>query len=151
MKRYLTLSAICILASVFMAPMASAQCPLSTFVGTWGYHAEAISFVPPNIQGFFYAASAGRFAASVATDRAGNSYGLLTTVDTTSKTGEILRLEQGSGKFQLNPDCSGGTIVFTGTSSGLANFDFYFVNGGTEIYMVGTDVGTIKTGTAKKI
>jgi hypothetical protein len=39
--------------------------------------------------------------------------------------------------------------MFTNTSSGLGNFDFYFAAGKTEMYLIGIDAGTLKGGVAK--
>jgi len=151
MKRYITLSAILVLASVFMAPMASAQCPLNTLnAGKWAFHITDLSFQPLSFSEIFVLGSAGTFQVHqpiVTTD-----YGTveeLDTLDTTSKNLGIFRHEQGHGWYQLLPDCSGGTIMFTNTSSGLDNFDFYFVAGGTEMYLIGIDNGTLKGGVAK--
>jgi hypothetical protein len=150
MKRYITLSAILVLASVFMAPMASAQCPLTTLSGqTWSFHITDISFQPLAFQDIFVLGSAGEFTASIATNKAGNPIGWLTTLDTTSKNLGIYRQEQGYGEYQLLPDCSGGTLMFTSTLSRLGNFDFYFSAGKTEMYLIGIDAGTLKGGVAK--
>ena len=150
MKRYITLSAILVLASVFMAPMASAQCPLSTLSGTWGFHITDISFQPLAFQDIFVLGSAGQFTVTGAT-RENGMVGVLSTIDTTSKNLGIFRQELGGGAYQLLPGCNGGTIMFTNTSSGLGNFDFYFVSGGTEMYLIGIDNGTLKGGVAKQL
>jgi hypothetical protein len=149
MKRYITLSAILVLASVLMAPMASAQCPLSTLSGTWSFHITDISFQPLAFQDIFVLGSAGEFTATIGTNKAGATVGTLATLDTTSKNLGIFRHELGGGAYQLLPDCSGGTIMFTNTSSGLGNFDFYFAAGKTEMYLIGIDAGTLKGGVAK--
>ncbi len=149
MKRYITLSAILVLASVLMAPMASAQCPLSTLSGTWAFHITDISFQPLAWQDIFVLGSAGQFTVTGAT-RDNGIVGVLSTIDTTSKNLGIFRQEVGGGSYTLLPGCNGGTITFTNTNSGLGSYDFYWA-GASQLYLIGIDAGTLKGGVASQV
>ena len=54
--------------------------------------------------------------ASVGTDRGGNPIGLLTVTQTSSIDGSPTRQEIDAGRFQVNSDCTGGTLTFRTTN-----------------------------------
>ena len=151
MRIYLAIAAICILASLLVTG-ANAQCgtftdPLNALVGsnvagttaTWSYQLEGVE----NIVG-----AVGRFTATVGVDpRApGVSQGLVTATQTTNNgVFGVEQLAQYAGKYQVFPDCSGGTIMlgsaisFNAPSSSNRSYQFFFANGFSEMYLIGVD------------
>jgi hypothetical protein len=105
---------------------ASLSTPLEAFVGVWGFSTDGSTL---SAQPFV---SAGVFVASIGTDSAGNRIGVLAITATSSNNGQITRLERDAGSFQVNPDCSGGTLVFNLSSHPFA-FDFWFAGGTSRI------------------
>ncbi|MES1257345.1 MAG: hypothetical protein ABUS51_02900 [Acidobacteriota bacterium] len=123
-------------------PAACPANPLDSFTGMWTF---SVSGLIPEIQHF---AAAGQFTAS-STDSAGNPAALITILDTSSIDGQLTRQSPDSGKFQILPDCSGGSLRLNFAASPM-NFDFWFFNGGTEIVLIGTDNGTAVSGKARR-
>ncbi len=128
MKRFVTITAICILADL-LSPQAHAQCvpgtdPLQVLVGRWVFNAKGFaSSLAPIV-------SPGQFAATIATDQAGNKTGVLSITRTLNQNGQITRLETDAGRYQIFPDCSGGTLTFN-LSTGPFAVDFWFADGGS--------------------
>jgi hypothetical protein len=95
--------------------------PLELIAGTtWGFRAQD-----------FVAGSVGIFTASIS---AGS--GVLAVSETeTFATGNVVRLAQGAGRYQVYSDCSGGELLFN--IGGIATqYEFVFVDGGNEMFMV---------------
>jgi hypothetical protein len=126
----LTAVAISAVALLLLAPLASAQCtgnPLQALAGTWTFRAAGVgaaSFV-----------SAGQFTATIGVDRAGSPLGRLTIVATTIVDGVVIRQEVDAGTYQILPDCSGGTLTINLSTRPIA-YDFWFLEGATEMYFV---------------
>ena len=133
-------------AALFLQSEAKAQtCPgLPVLVGAWAFSTDGFNFPPTR-----FLASAGVFVASVGTDRAGNPIGLLAITQTTSLDGSPTRQENDFGRFQINADCTGGTLTFN-VSSRPVQFDFFFVNT-SEIRLIATNSADIVEGSAKRI
>ena len=144
MKR-IVMAAMLLVAMTMLTPLAQAQCPSSTFVGTWVFSVKGFQFPVLSV-----IASAGRFVASEGADRPGLPVRQnLTITASTSITGSISRLEtDATGRFQLFPNCSGGTLTANLSGRG-ATFEFFFVNQ-NEIVLVGNREGDILTGSARR-
>src|SRR4051794_20700512 len=69
MKRF-TFALTGAMAVMLMAPHAQAQCPLGALAGTWIFSVDGFQ-----VPAFQFLSSAGRFVATVGTDRAGNPQG----------------------------------------------------------------------------
>jgi len=136
MKRCISVLALCLLASMLLGTQAYAQCPtgvtpLQILTGNWTFKVTGLNF-----------AAAGVFRARVGVDpRTPNVVqGLLSVTTTSNNNGVIVRQETESStiKYQVLPDCSGGTITLVATSRPIT-FDFYFTKAWTEIYLVSID------------
>lgn len=80
-------------------------------------------------------------------DRAGNRIGLL-TITTTSRDGfGVTRLETDAGRYQVSPNCLGGTLTFN-LSSRPMQFDFWFSDLNRQLFIVSTTPGKAATGRA---
>ena len=138
------IAAVCFLAVVLLIPQAHAQCPagttnpLTTFVGAWTFESEGFNFPPTQ-----FLASAGRVVATLGTDRAGNTIGVLAITQSSSIDGSPTRLESDAGRFAVFPDCSGLTLTFN-VSSGPVQLDCFFASA-TSLVCVGTNNGKIIT------
>jgi hypothetical protein len=145
----ITIAAASILLGGLLMPQAHAQCPagtvnpLQTLVGAWTFTTKGFAF-PPTV----FLAAGGRFVATVAMDRSGAPLGTLSVTQTASMDGTPARLETDIGTFQVNPDCSGGTLTFN-ISSRPVQFDFFTVNA-NQIFLVGTNAGDIIAGIANR-
>jgi len=149
MKRRLTIAAFCLFVPAFLAPQARGQCPpgntnpLQVFTGVWTFKAQGFNLPP-----FHFLAAAGRFSATVGTNQAGAPVGILAITESTSVDGNPTRLDTETGRFQVNADCSGGTLNLN--SAGRPDqYDFYFANA-NEIYFVGTNNGDNVSGRAQR-
>ena len=79
---------------------------------------------------------AGAINASLSTDRGGNPLGLLGIVASSSLgQGSITRQESDAGRFQVNDDCSGGTLIMN-LSSRPIQYQFYFRSGFREMDVI---------------
>lgn len=147
MKHFLMLVATCFAAGVLLVPAAQAQCPaqpLDALAGPWTFSTDGFTLPPIG-----FLASAGRFVATVGTNRNGQPLGILQITNSGSINGSPTRLEVDAGRFALNADCTGGTLTFN-LSSRPVQFDFYFVNA-DEIVLVGSNNADIVLGSAKRI
>jgi hypothetical protein len=148
MNRCIAITAICILTDVLLASQAHAQClgtdPLQALVGTWTFSTAGFT---PGTQPF---ASAGRFVASIATAKAGNTQGVLSFTESfSSNTGQVTSQGTDLGRYQVNPDCSGGNMKFN-SATNPSTFDFWFVSP-KEIRFVSDTSGVIVWGVAKAV
>ncbi len=153
MKRYITLFALCLLAAFVAAPQAHAQCnagPGNPLTGTWTYHTEGASLFSTTPPVFFVYVSGGRFTATSGVDVHNNPVGLLSVIATTNRNLSMFRLGQSRGTYQINADCSGGSLVFMDGEANI-QFDFWFAAGNTEMYWVTNELGVLATGVAKRI
>jgi hypothetical protein len=98
-------------------------------------------FAVPRIQ---VLAAAGRVVATISPAGAG----VLAITSSSGVNGTTTRLEKDAGRFQVNSDCSGGTLTFN-ISSRPAQFDFFFVNF-AKIVFVGTNNGDVILGKAER-
>jgi hypothetical protein len=117
--------------------------PLTLLVGNWAFHAED-----------FASGSVGAFNAQIK-----NGLGFLTVTETSTLSGEVIRGQQFTGKYQVYGDCSGGELLFN-VGRNAVQYEFVFVDGGAEIFMVSDsatprNVGNVafrgNSGKAKKI
>ncbi|MCU1233641.1 MAG: hypothetical protein JWP63_1608 [Candidatus Solibacter sp.] len=137
MKRCMSMLALCLLMSVLVGKQAHAQCPagvtnpLQALAGSWAFKLTGLNF-----------GAAGIFTATVGVDPRipAVTQGLLSATTTSNNNGIVVRqeTETNSIKYQVFPDCSGGTITLVATSRPIT-FDFYFLEGFTEIYLVSID------------
>ena len=145
MKRSI-LAATVLLAAAAFSPSAQAQCPvpgapLQALVGTWAFSTHG--FQQP---AFEFLAAAGRFTASISPT---TGRGVLTVTTTSSIGGSIVRQEVDAGNFQVDDDCTGGTLRFN-LSSRPIEFEIYFVNA-DEITLVGDTNRDAVVGTARRV
>ncbi len=127
----LGLATACLLALVLFAPLAQAQpCVvggvggIDPFLGAvWAFQTQT---------GEHGQASIGTF---VGTPK--NGVGFVDVIETISTNGSVTRLAQATGRYQLYPDCSGGTLDFMWNGQAI-QFEFVFLPQRTEIYMVST-------------
>ena len=131
-----------------------AGCPanaLSVLSGPWTFNVQA-NFqngsrarpVPPADDNY---AATGQFVASIGTDRAGNAVGRLALNATAVLDTSITRLEGDVGSFQINDDCTGGTLTFN-LSSRPQQYDFWFYDNKQSMYFVSTRDGQPFLGSA---
>jgi hypothetical protein len=92
--------------------------------------------------------AAGRFAAAVGVDRAGNPLGVLALSVTSANNSTVTRRESDVGRYQVNPDCSGGTLTFN-LSSRPVQFDFFF-SSANRLVMIGSNQGDLVIGSAQR-
>lgn len=88
----------------------------------------------------FNYAIVGRFVASVGADRNGTPIGVINVVASSVQngvlaTGSVTRLETDVGRYQINANCTGGTIWFN-LSSRPISFDFFFFDSREQMYLV---------------
>ena len=141
------------MATSLMAYDPSASClanPLSGLSGNYVFQIEGVSPYTYGITGVFNA--------STAVDRGGNTVGVL-RITASSILGQTVfpnaggnpasftRLETDAGKYTINAGCTGGTLIFN-MSSRPMQFDFFFFDGGRQIYIVSTSEGRQATGRA---
>jgi hypothetical protein len=130
----------CATAGMLLTPFAaSAQCPsgdpLQVLVANWTFQAKGVAPI-------LYK-SAGQFTASIV-----NGRGFLAIVQTLNNGVQIIRQERDIGSYQINSTCSGGTLVFN-LSTGPIAFDFWFLEGRTELYFVSINSGLPVVGGAE--
>lgn len=127
-------------------------CPASTLLalnGPWTFNVQTIVKLSADANW----AAVGRFRASVGADRLGNPTGVLninaTSLKTTGFNGfpSPTRLENDLGSFQINEDCTGGSLIMN-LSSFPMQYDFWFYNNNQSIYFVSTSPGRGATGSA---
>ena len=116
--------------------------PLDSFSGKW-------TFTLTGVEGALPFGSIGILTASSGTSNLGLPAGALQIVDDTSVGGQLSRQSPDSGKFQILPDCSGGSLRLN-LSGVPMTLDFWFFNGGSEIVLVGTDNGATISGRARR-
>ena len=140
------------MATSLMAADPSAAClanPLSGLAGNYVFQIEGVFPYQYGITGVFNA--------STAVDRGGNTVGVL-RITASSILGPLFavngaqgisftRLETDAGKYTVNAGCTGGSLIFN-LSSRPMQFDFWFFDGGRQIYIVSTLGGRQATGRA---
>ena len=125
--------------------------PLSGLAGNYVFQIEGV-------QPYTYGIT-GVFNASTGFDRGGNTVGVL-RITASSILGNSFfdpfslgfpasytRLETDAGKYTVNADCRGGSLIFN-LSSRPMQFDFWFFDGGRQIYIVSSLAGRPATGRA---
>lgn len=127
------------LATVTSHLYAAAPPPFNCAANPLAAMKEAYVFSAQGILPFNYAIT-GRFVASIGTDRSGAPIGIINVVATTVQnglvtTGSVTRLETDVGRFQVNANCTGGTIWFN-LSSRPISFDFWFFDSREQLYLV---------------
>ncbi|MBY0505097.1 MAG: hypothetical protein K2X03_14390, partial [Bryobacteraceae bacterium] len=123
------------------------QCPanpLTALSGTWTFNVQTNNTVGGGLRFFV----AGQFTA---TPGAANSPNGVLTITATSVLGLNLasttREEQDAGRYQINDNCTGGTLTMN-LSSFPMQYDFVFVDGGRSLYLISTSPGKPATGSA---
>ena len=141
-----------LMATSLMAADPSAGClanPLSGLAGNYVFQIEGVFPYQYGITGVFNA--------STGVDRGGNTVGVL-KITASSILGpefainspqgiSFTRLETDAGKYTVNAGCTGGSLIFN-LSSRPMQFDFWFFDGGRQIYIVSTLGGRQATGRA---
>lgn len=125
-----------------------AVAPLSLLNGPWTFNVQTLTKPFDGAQ----ITVAGRWVASVGADRLGNPVGLLNINATTLRTSffghpDPTRLESDYGSFQINADCTGGTLTMN-LSSYPMQYDFWFYDNYQKMYIVSTRPGRGATGSA---
>ncbi len=122
--------------------------PLSLLSGPWTFNVQTLSqlYDPAQIS------VAGRFVASAGTNTLGQAVGLLKINASTLRTArnggnDPTRLETDAGSFQINADCTGGTLTMN-LSSYPMQYDFWFYDNYQKMYIVSTTAGRGATGSA---
>ena len=118
--------------------------PLTSLAGPWVFNVQTIGKVDNDANW----AAAGRFLASAGADRGLlniNATSLFT--DPNGGSQSITRLENDFGGFQINGDCTGGTLIMN-LSSFPMQYDFWFYNNNQSIYFVSITPGRGATGSA---
>ena len=140
------------MATSLMAADPSAACLANPLSGLSGNYVFQIEGVFPYQYGI-----TGVFNASTGVDRGGNTVGVLKITASSilgpefavnSRQGiSFTRLETDAGKYTVNAGCTGGSLIFN-LSSRPMQFDFWFFDGGRQIYLVSTLGGRQATGRA---
>ena len=123
--------------------------PLSGLAGNYVFQIEGVFPYQYGITGVFNA--------STGVDRGNNTVGVLKITASsllgpefaTTRGGDLsfTRLETDAGKYTVNAGCTGGTLIFN-LSSRPMQFDFWFFDGGRQIYIVSTSQGRQAVGRA---
>ena len=131
----------------FTADNAQAQCPANPLTALSGNYVFSAEGIAPFVYGI-----TGVMKASTGVDRAGQPVGLLTITATSFYEPDVLRfkrqpfdassdarsatrLESDIGTYQINANCSGGTLYFN-LSSRPMQYDFWFSDGGRQLVFV---------------
>jgi len=150
-KRCVSITTVCVVSGVLFAWPADGQCPAGAtnqlLVGTWTYSTQGSSAISTAFASAGPYAAAGQFTAGIGTDRSGTTIGVLKITQTSNLNGGIVSQETDVGRYQVFPDCSGGTLTFNLSTRPL-QFDFWFVSN-TEIRFVSTTAGITVHGSAK--
>ena len=141
-----------LMATSLMAHDPTPACLANPLSGLTGNHVFQIE----GQAGYQYGIT-GVFNASTAVDRGGNTVGVLKitassilghpTAINQYDTITYTRLESDAGKYTVNADCKGGSLIFN-LSSRPMQFDFWFFDGGRQIYIVSTSSGRQAVGRA---
>lgn len=129
-------------------PLAALSGPyVFSIQGTWPTVSRAIIPFNGNDYGI-----TGRFVASIATNSLGAPAGILNVVATSiqagfTTNGPVTRLETDIGRYQINANCTGGTIWFN-LSSRPISFDFWFFDSREQLYLVSNIDGQPMAGRA---
>ena len=148
MNRHSLLFSLLALAAI--ATPAQAQCPANPLSAmlrfpTWTFNIQGIPTDGGRFGDLNRYAIAGQFTPSIGTDRGGNPIGVLTINATSVIDGSTTRLENDLGRYQINADCTGGTLIMN-LSSYPMQYDFWFTADG--IYIVSILEGRPATGSA---
>lgn len=108
------------------------QCDSGVLAGRWSFKSSGTT-------------RAGNF--TQAGNFTGNGGGLVLIVSTNDNF-NVTQDEQASGKFQINPDCSGGTMSFFGSHP--VTYEFWFVNGFNNVNLISVGSSLIASGDAAK-
>jgi hypothetical protein len=177
--RQFTLAAVCLPVTIMMftAP-AYAQCPVSlignplaALTGTWGFKLQGFSATTSSSgggrpassfrtePGFSSSTTSNAFVAIIGNFTASNGttsrsptipQGALTVTETLNLNGGVNSGTSG-GSFTINFDCSGGTLNLGSGTTGLDSYQFIFVNGFTQMYLLSTDSSFTIVGEAKLV
>jgi len=123
------------------------QCPanpLTALSGIWTFNVQHNQPFGPN--GGVEFMIAGQFTASIGTGP-GGEIGVLTINATSNFRRSTTRLETDAGRYQINDNCTGGTLTMN-LSSLPMQYDFFFNNGGTSLNIISTTQGRAATGSA---
>lgn len=149
MKSILSRAPLFALAALATSAYGAAQCPADPLLALSGRWTFNIQGTPTNRALNHDFAIAGQFVASAT--RPGfpspNGVGWLTITATSWINGSVTRLESDIGRYQLNADCSGGSLIMN-LSSYPMQYDFWFQNGGQSMHIVSTVNGKPAIGSA---
>jgi hypothetical protein len=180
MRHFMLAAVFLPVATMFTAGSAHAQCPatlggnpLGALTGTWGFKLQGFTS-STNVLGVGgesntattrlqsleipLVVTSNRFVAIIGTFTATNGttarspvvpLGTLTLTVTVNLDGQ-LTTGPATGSFTINSDCSGGTLDLGLGTTGLDSFQFIFINGSTELYLVNTNSRFSVIGEAKK-
>lgn len=136
-------------------PFNCAANPLAALSGPYVFSVEGALPLPQRIPlgatNNEYAIT-GRFVASISSNAAGAPIGVLKVTATSVNSGvlppgSVTRLETDVGGFQVNSNCTGGTIWFNLSSRPMA-FDFWFFDSREQIFLVSNSNGFSLAGQA---
>ncbi|MBY0504257.1 MAG: hypothetical protein K2X03_10120 [Bryobacteraceae bacterium] len=141
-----------LLAAAAAATPLFGQCPanpLTALSGTWTFN---VQHAQPTVPGRFLPLPgtefmiAGQFTASLGSSPAGQ-IGVLTINATSDFLRSTTRQESDTGRYQINDNCTGGTLTMN-LSSLPMQYDFVFTNGGKGLYLISTRQSRAATGSA---
>ncbi|MBY0507987.1 MAG: hypothetical protein K2X03_29005 [Bryobacteraceae bacterium] len=146
-----------LLAATFLTSTLSAQCtpgPLSALCGKYTFQIEGIAPYVYGITGVMTASNNGATGVLSIT-----ATSLLSDAPPPQRTGfgvnsnekavitGFIRLETDAGRYQINAAGTGGTLTFN-LSSRPMQYDFWFLDGGRQLYIVSTLSGRAAVGRA---
>ncbi|MBY0504256.1 MAG: hypothetical protein K2X03_10115 [Bryobacteraceae bacterium] len=141
-----------LLAAAAAATPLFGQCPanpLTALSGTWTFNIQHNQPIALAGRGFAPGEEfmiAGQFTASIGNSPAGQ-IGVLTINATSNFLQSTTRQEADAGRYQINDNCTGGTLTMN-LSSLPMQYDFVFTNGGRSLYLISTTQGRAATGSA---
>ncbi|MBV9267181.1 MAG: hypothetical protein JO061_13510 [Acidobacteriaceae bacterium] len=140
----LSCATICVLAVSCVAGQAKADCPasvtnpLNLIAGTtWAFQTN---------DGLAGDATVGTFTAQVSTPKGATTpQGVLTIQETFNNAGSIGRQVTGTGSYQVNSDCSSGSLLFkVGNNSYV--YAFVMAPTGTHMYLASANINVPNSG-----
>lgn len=153
MKKIMSQAPLFALAVLASSVYGAAPCPanpLLALTGKWTFNVQSVATRAEGARSNEFAI-AGQFTPTLDPPRGGIQTpvgtGWLRITGTSWIDGSPTSLESDAGRYQINADCSGGSLIMN-MSSYPMQYDFWFYNGNQSIYLVSTINGRSATGSA---